>query len=51
MKSFLGAIVLMELMARIVSTEKRPGPYLVGLTAAEPLTEFERRLMEAMEAE
>ena len=43
MLRLLVAIVWLELMARIAGP-KDHGPYLLSLTAAEPMTDFEEQL-------
>lgn len=43
MRDLLAAIFLLELVARIVGPPKS-GPYLVSLTGAEPMTDFEEHL-------
>lgn len=42
------ALFMLEVVARIVGP-KDHGPYLLSLTAGEPMTEFEERLYAAME--
>lgn len=43
---FIAAIFWLEILARIAGPPKH-GPYLVSLTAAEPMTDFEQVLYPA----
>ena len=49
MIELLRALFLLEMIARVAGRRKPDEPYLLGLTAAEPVTDFERCLYDAMD--
>jgi len=47
--SFFAALFLLEVCARIAGRKDPRKPYLVSLTAGEPMTEFEAAMYDAMD--